>query len=272
MRRWPSRVLSVAVLFVVACERERPGPPPPPAEVRYDGATTISRKILPTLAPVFQARSGVLLRIDRSGAGIGLKRLFAGEVDVAGVSRSLTAEELAKKPYVQIVGYDGLAVYVHEGNPVRSLTKAQVKAIFTGAARSWKALGGGDLPVVPCTERLASERATLDALRALALEGAPYGRVTEREDPTDCLALVAEHPGAVAAATIAYARTGVRAVSIDGLDPTRPNIRASRYLLTRPLLLVAREPPTGPLAALFDLAMSPDGQEAVARGGFVPAR
>jgi ABC-type phosphate transport system substrate-binding protein len=126
--------------------------------------------------------------------------------------------------------------------------------------------------VKPCTERLASERATLEALRALALDGARYGRVTEREDPSDCLAFVAREPGAVAAASITYAAPGVRALAIDGLAPTPANVRASRYLLTRPLLLVAREPPSGPLAALFELALSPEGQAAVARAGFVPAR
>jgi len=49
-------------------------------------------------------------------------------------------------------------------------------------------------------------------------------------------------------------------------------VRASRYPLTRPLLLVARAPPTGPVAAMFELVLSPEGQAAIANAGFVPAR
>ena len=162
--------LGATLVLALACGK-RADAPPPPAEIRYDGATTISSRILTALAPSFHARAGIPLRIERSGAGVGLRRMFAGEVDVAGVSRSLTAAELARKPYFQIIGYDALAVYVNEANPVRALSRAQLKAIFTGAAASWKDLGGRPTRILPCTERLDSERATLESFRSLALGG-----------------------------------------------------------------------------------------------------
>jgi ABC-type phosphate transport system substrate-binding protein len=59
---------------------------------------------------------------------------------------------------------------------------------------------------------------------------------------------------------------------VDGLGPLPVHVRASRYPLTRPLLLVARAPPTGPVAGLFELVLSPEGQAAIANAGFVPAR
>ncbi len=267
------RISALGATFVLALAcGKRADAPPPPAEVRYDGATTISSRILTALAPSFHAKAGIPLRIERSGAGVGLRRMFAGEVDVAGVSRSLTAAELARKPYFQIIGYDALAVYVNEANPVRALSRAQLKAIFTGAAASWRDVGGKPARILPCTERLDSERATLESFRSLALGGAAYAHVTEREDPADCLALVAREPGGIAAATVAYAVPGVRIVTVDGLDPLPVHVRASRYPLTRPLLLVAREPPRGPLATFFELVLSPEGQAAIASAGFVPSR
>lgn len=266
------RAVCALALLAPACGERRAEPPPPPAELRYDGSTTISSRILPALAPGLRARAGASLRIDRSGAGVGLRRALAGEVDVAGVSRSLGAAELARKPYFQIVGYDALAVFVNEANPVRDLTRAQLEAVFTGAARSWRELGGKPIRILPCTERLDSERATLEAFRTLAMGGAPYGKVTEREDPADCIAFVAREPGGIAAASASYATPGVRIASVDGLEPLPVHVRASRYPLTRPLLLVAREPPQGALAAFFELALSPEGQAAIASAGFVPAR
>jgi phosphate transport system substrate-binding protein len=210
--------------------------------------------------------------VARSGAGKGLKAMFAGQVDVAGVARALTAEERAARPFVAIIGYDGLAVLVNEANPVRALSREQVKALFTGTARTWRQVGGRDLPVVACTERLASERATLTAFRELALDGAAYGPVVEREDPADCVRLVASDPAAVAAASVALAVHGTRAVTVDGVDPVPERIRDSAYPLTRPLLLVTRAPPEGSLGAFVDFMTSPEGQAAVARAGFVAAR
>ena len=269
------RVGPILAALLAACSDGTPSPVPaaqPSRELRYDGATTISNKILPELAALFQERSGIAIRVDRSGTGAGLARLLAGEVDFAGVARALSPAELERKPYFQIIGYDALGVFVNQASPVKALTKAQLKAIFTGQATSWKALGGPDAPVRPCSERHDSKRATLEALQALAMDGAPYRGVKELEDPADCLAYVAATPGAIAAATMTYRIPGVRPIAVEGLEPTPPNVRSSQYVLTRPLLLVSRDLPAGALARLFEFALSPDGQAVIAKTGFVPAR
>jgi phosphate transport system substrate-binding protein len=155
---------------------------------------------------------------------------------------------------------------------VPGLTLAQTRALFTGEARRWKGLGGPALPVVACTEHVESGRATVDAVRAMVLEGRPFGPVHQEEDPTDCLAWLAAQPGGLTVASVALARPGVRPVPLDGIEPTTENVRASRYPLTRPLLLVSRAAPEGPVRDLFDFVLSPEGQAIVARHGFVPAR
>jgi phosphate transport system substrate-binding protein len=265
-------VLPVLLAAALAACRGKDAGREQPDRIRYDGATTISNKIFPSALPLFKEQTGIAVQVDRSGAGKGLHRALAGEVDLAGVSRALTPEELGKQPYFQIIGYDALGVFVNDGNAVRALTKAQLKGLFTGAIASWRQVGGKDLPVQPCVEHLASERATMAGFRSLALDGEPYGPVREEEDPADCLAFVARTPGGVTPATMTYAIPGVRTVTLDGLDPLPQHVRTSRYLLTRPLLLVTREAPAGPVKALFDFMLSPDGQAIVARTGFVPAR
>ncbi|HET9553617.1 MAG TPA: phosphate ABC transporter substrate-binding protein [Anaeromyxobacteraceae bacterium] len=268
------RSLAAALLsLAAACQAERTGPArEPPRPLTYDGATSISNRIWPLALPALEQRTGTKVRVERSGAGRGLKNMFAGQADVAGLARALTAEERARKPFVAIIGYDALGVWVHDSNPVRELTRAQLKDLFSGKITNWRQLGGKDRPVVACTEHLLSERATLEAFRQLALDGGPFGAVRELEDPSDCLRLVAGDPGGVTPATVAYAIPGVRALRIDGLDPLPANVRNSTYLLTRPLLLVAREAPTGPLKELFDFMVSADGQALVTQAGFVAAR
>jgi phosphate transport system substrate-binding protein len=273
MRSVLPRILCAAgLLALAACERQAAGPQAPARTLTYDGATTISSQLLPLALPILAQRHGIQVEVRRSGAGKGLKALFAGQVDVAGMSRPLTAQELQERPFVAIVGYDALGVWVSTANPVKALTSAQLRDLFTGRVTNWRQVGGRDMPVVPCTEHVDSERATVSAFRQLALDGASFGKVRELEDPFDCLRLALKEPGVVTPATTTYGIPGVRTVAIDGLEPVALHVRNSTYLLTRPLLLVARTPPTGALKELFDFVVSAEGQALVVQAGFVPAR
>jgi phosphate transport system substrate-binding protein len=241
-------------------------------DITYDGATTIGGRIVKEVAPAFQAKTGVrLAEIRMNGAGKGLQAAMAGQVSLAGVSRSLTSEELKARPYFQIIGYDALGVFVNEKNPVKALSKAQLKAIYTGKVKSWKDVGGPDLPIVACSEGLKSGRATVETFKNAALDGAAYGPVKELDDAADCVKLVASTPGALAPATLAYAQPGVRALPLDGVTPTQDEVRAGTYLLSRPLLLVAKARPTGGVKAFFAYVLSAEGQQVVKKS-FVSVR
>jgi len=260
-------------LGVDACDAKRATPATAPVRtITYDGSTTISNKILPLALPVLEQRNGVKVQVERSGTGKGLKAMLAGQADVAGLARALSPEERGQRPFVAIIGYDALGVWVNDANPVKALTRAQLRDLFTGTVTNWKQVGGRDQPVVVCTEHLLSERATLEAFRQLILDGAAFGPGKQLEDPTDCLKFVAHEPGSVTPATMAYAIPGARALLIDGLGPVPEHIRTSAYPLTRPLLLVTRDAPTGPVKEFIDFMVSSEGQALVAQGGFVPAR
>ena len=150
MRQQLVFVAALALATSTACQRE----PPQTASsatmspLRYDGATSISSRILPLALPAFEQRAGVRVSVERSGGGKGLKAMFAGQADVAGLSRALTPEERDRRPYVAIIGYDALGVWVNEQNGVRGLTRGQLRDLFTGRITNWKQLGGKDRPVV----------------------------------------------------------------------------------------------------------------------------
>lgn len=270
MKTTRHRIAAVAAAaLAAACTGGNKTAQPPLA---YDGATSIGRQVLAEAIPAFEKKTGVTFgKVYESGGGKGLARLFDGEVDIAGVARQLTPEELARKPHFQIIGYDALGVAVHARNPVQGLSKAQLKAVFTGAIVNWKDVGGPNLPIVCCTEPLKSGRSTLAVLQSVLLDDAPFGPVHEAADPSDCLAYVAANPGAVTVATVAYTMPGVRSVAVDGVEPSPAHVLDSTYLLSRPLLLVTRGEPSGPVAEFLKFMLSPDGQRIVGRK-FVPAR
>jgi phosphate transport system substrate-binding protein len=241
-------------------------------DLTYDGATTIGSKIMKEAAPAFEKKTGnKFASIGTAGTGKGLKAALAGEVSVAGVSRSLTPEELSKKPAFLIIGFDALGVFVSEKNPVKALSKAQLKAIYTGKVKNWKDVGGANLPIVACSEGLKSGRATVESFKTMVLDGETYGPVTEKDDASDCVKLAAQDAGVVGPASMAYAQPGARALPVDGVKPSADEVRAGNYLLARPLLLVAKTKPAGALKSFFDFMLSTEGQAIVGKS-FVPAR
>jgi len=46
-----------------------------------------------------------------------------------------------------VIALDGIAVVVHPSNPVRKMSFAQMKDIFTGKVTNWSQVGGADLPI-----------------------------------------------------------------------------------------------------------------------------
>lgn len=236
----------------------------------YEGATTIGTRIVKDAAPLFEKKTGHRFRaIQTAGSGAGFKAAMSGEASVGGVARALTDKELAAKPGAVVIGYDAIGVFVNDANPVKVLTKAQLRGIFTGSITNWKEVGGKDLAIVACSEPPASGRATVETFKAMILETAAYGPLTERPDASDCVKLASKEPAAIGAASMAYYLFGARALPVDGVKPIPSDIRSGAYLLARPLTLVSKGPPTGATKQFFDFMVSPEGQKVVSRN-FTP--
>ena len=74
----------------------------------------------------------VSIEVSGGGSGIGIAALINGTADIANCSRRLEPEEVAKArntsgkdPQEHMVGYDGLAIYVHKNNPLAEITLEQ---------------------------------------------------------------------------------------------------------------------------------------------------
>jgi phosphate transport system substrate-binding protein len=243
---------------------------PAPAALTYSGSGTLSDTVLPPLSELFVRRGGRALSYEGYvGSSEGFKQVMEGKVMLAGLARSLKSAEKAQHPYYVIIGYDALAVYVHPDNPVATLSRAQLKALFTGTLRNWREVGGANAPVELVTIRLTTGAGTADFFREQILEGAAFAPTRVIPHPRDVMAYVAAHPHAIAFGTLSVPAQGVRFLPVEGVAPTADSVRTADYLLSRPLLLATRDVPEGDLQAFLDLAMSPEGQALVSRS-FVP--
>ena len=91
----------------------------------------------------------VVISLSGGGSGTGIAELIAGQIHIANSSRRLKdverkrAEARGRHPVEHLVGYDGIAIFVHRDNPLASISIAQLQAIFGdgGELVRWSQLG-----------------------------------------------------------------------------------------------------------------------------------
>src|SRR3979490_1062220 len=103
------------------------------------GSDTLGAKLVPQLAEEFKAQHpGTTFDIAAEGSTTGIAAIIDGTAQIGMARRPAKPEEIAAgaakgvKLKPTTVAYDGIAVIVNAGNPLKGLTKKQVEQIFTG--------------------------------------------------------------------------------------------------------------------------------------------
>jgi len=241
------------------------------ADVSYTGSSTIGLQIMPEAAPAFEKETGIRFQsVEIPGSGKGIQAVINGKAVMAGASRPLTVEEKSHKLYYQIIGYDAIGVFVNKKNPVKKLTKDQVKNIFTGRTKNWKELGGDDSPVVCITETLSEKHATAVEFQSIAMDGADYrSDIVQVENPAKQVERLKSEENGIISVSFSFNDPAMKAVYVNNVAPDPGNVRSGSYILSRPLLLVTKGLPKGDIKRFINFMLSPKGQEIVAKR-FVP--
>ena len=234
-----------------------------PAEesLRYAGATTLQRYFMPEAARAFYAETGVRMTIDGGNTNAGIKALLAGEIDVAGAGRHLTAEEKRQGLVEHFLGWDLLAIVVSKDNPVTSLSQRQLQGIIAGDLANWQTVGGPDQPIIVMSAPKGSGmRSAVQELILKERDFSPGEVVSAIVAQTD--QQVSLFPGAIAAVSLSMVDSDtVKVIAVDGVEPSPANIQLKKYPLAKPLALVTRGQPKGALAQFIALAKGPRGQK-----------
>lgn len=242
------------------------GPPnsvPAGTVVRINGSTSMV-KINQALKAAFEGQfPRTKVTTEAKGTEVGITGLTAGNIDVAAISRPLTAQETGQGLVAVPIVQDAIAIVVGVNNPFRrSLTRQQVADIFQGKINNWSAVGGPASPIRVINRPSAS--GTYHAFQHLVLAGGNFGTsaniTTLPRDATTPLlqALGKDGIGYATYAQVADQQT-VRTVPIDGLTPESPD-----YPFQRTLYYAYRNPPNPAVQAFLGYANSPAGRQAIA--------
>ncbi|MBW1646410.1 MAG: phosphate ABC transporter substrate-binding protein [Deltaproteobacteria bacterium] len=208
----------------------------------------------------------IRITIAGGGSGVGIKQVGEGLVDIGNSGRRPTAAEI-EKYHLRLFKWavDGVAVVVNPANPVRSLSRAQLRDIYAGRLTNWRQLGWRDLPIDLYTRDQASGTRAVFWKKGLA-----KGEISPRANFVVAngamKSAVATDPGAIGYLSVGYLDRTVAPVAIDGAAPSREG----RYRISRGLYSNTRGEPRGLTKKFINYLFSPAGQQLIAEAGFIP--
>lgn len=236
------------------------------------------------LAEAFMAKNpGAVLQVTGGGSGVGIAALINGTTDVAAASRPIKTGETDKlKARFATLGFsypiarDGLSIYVHESNPVKELTMAQIKDLYTGRITNWSQVGGRNAPVILYSRENSS--GTYTYFKDNVLMGADYSpRAQTLQGTAAVVNAVANDPNGIGYGGAAFAK-GIHFAAVKkdtrspAVLPSLETVRSGQYPITRFLYLYTRTRPSGVLKNFLDWSVGPEGQAIVTQVGYFPVK
>jgi len=108
----------------------------PAGKIVVAGSSSVTPVMEKLKEAYLEINPNAIIEIQLSDSSAGMTGAIEGTCDIGMASRALKDSELEQLISTQIA-WDGIAVIVNNENPVSSLTKEQVRGIFTGELTKW---------------------------------------------------------------------------------------------------------------------------------------
>jgi len=228
--------------------------------VKVSGSTTVLPIAQEAAAEYSDANPGVRVDVQGGGSSVGVTQLIQGIVDIGMSSRNLNPDEVGKGLVNHDIAFDVIAIVVNPSMPITNLSDAQVKAIFLGKVKSWKAVGGPDKPIVVVIRDQAS--GTRDIFDKKALGATDTKVVESTGSAIQCSSngvmreIVGSTPNAIGYISFGYVNQNLKAISFKGVAPEVKTAATGLYPIARFLRLYTKGEAKGVVKGYIDFMLS----------------
>jgi len=233
----------------------------------------------------------ISVEVSGGGSGVGIAALINGTAEIANSSRQIEPEEAekakkatAKAPQEFLVGYDGLAIYVHKDNPMNEIAMEDLGEIYRegGKVDTWTQVGVAKIPGAQNEKIIRVSRqnnsGTYHYFREVVVgKKADFKQGSlDMNGSKDVVELVGKTPGAIGYSGLGYATPAVKIVKVakkkgeTSVQPSIPTVLDKTYPIARPLYMYTPGEPSENAKKYLDWIMSEAGQKIVEKSGYVP--
>lgn len=260
-------VLAMAMAFATgSSEKSANG-----SSVSTDGSTSME-KVIGALGESFmQQYSSITFTYNPTGSGSGIKAVLEGRCDIGLSSRALKEEEKAQGLVETVLAYDGIALIVNPKNPIDELDVDTIAKMFKGEITNWKEVGGDDAGIVLIGREAGS--GTRDGFESITktVDACLYRQ--ELTSTGDVITTVSQNPYAIGYASLAAIKDTVKALAVNGVEPSEETVKDGSYAIQRPFVLVTKQGVALSSAAqmFFEYATSSEAAPIIGAAGAVAA-
>lgn len=175
-----------------------------------------------------------VVTVNGGGSGEGLKQVADGSVNI-GNSDVAAEEKLDASAASGLTDHEvalvAMAPVVSKDLDIDNLTTDQLIQVFTGKVTNWKDVGGPDEDIVLVTRPSSSGTRATFKKYALNGEEEASNQALETDDSGTLTQTVATTEGAIGYVALSYLtdNTDLKAVSIDGVEPSLKNVYSGDY-------------------------------------------
>ncbi|OPY53280.1 MAG: PBP superfamily domain protein [Methanosaeta sp. PtaU1.Bin060] len=249
-------------------------------KVNVAGSTTVL-PLAESEAEVFnEQQSDCQASVTGGGSGAGITAAGEGRADIAMASREIKDSERAKykdKGNFQqfFIGYDGICIAVSKqiyDAGIKSISREQLKDIYSGKIKNWKELGGPDASIYAISrEEGSGTRDTFNELVMGSNTAETPGVSTNAAGNAEVKTAVTGSDKAIGYLGFSYAESGdLGVLAYEGVSPDVKNIKGGSYPLARHLYFYTLGEPTPCAQKFIDFVLSAAGQKIADENGFIP--
>ena len=269
LKRASASLFTFAILALVLISFARPNQAGD--RIMLAGSTTVL-PIVEAASEIYNSEHpGERVLVQGGGSSAGIEAGVTGAANIGMSSRDLKPGE-KKLGLTDIpVAVDAIAVIVNNKNSVEKLTKGQVRKVYSGEITNWKELGGLDEEIILVNRDEASGTREAFAKKIMKNSSFAKGAVIQ-PGSGQVRSIVSTTPGGIGYISLGYVTKDVKAIALDGVEPTVESIAAKRYGLMRTLHFLVKGEQKASVKSFIEFMLSDRVQREIVSKEFLPIK